>query len=198
LVSRWFVERLGGNAIASHLLMLGTPNAGSPWSNMQEWASTSAALALNGFTGAAWPAMAIGWVLKGIERIDNALDEMTPGSTFLTALAASPDPHIPYTIVAGNTSVIAAAVQGGDESRLASLLKRITPKKVVHGALTLALFREANDIAVSVKSILAVDAARDPAPVVHEAGCDHVTYFTTEASLDLLRAALRWGSAATV
>jgi hypothetical protein len=63
-------------------------------------------------------------------------------------------------------------------------------------ALTLALFREANDIAVSVSSITAVGTGRHPAPVVHEAGCDHVTYFTTPGSIELLRAALNWGEAA--
>jgi hypothetical protein len=172
--------------------MAGTPNAGSPWPRVQELASTSAALALNGFTGVGWPVQALGWVLKGVERIDNALDEMTPGSKFLDALAASPDPNVPYTIVAGNTSVIAAAVQGGDDSRLARLLHRMSPKSVAHGALTLALFHEANDIAASVKSIVAVDASRRPAPVVHEASCDHVTYFTTDAALDRLRTALNW------
>jgi hypothetical protein len=193
LVSRWFIERLGGNAVVSHLVMAGTPNAGSPWPSMQEWASTSAALALNGFTGAAWPVQAIGWVLKGIERIDNALDEMTPGSSFLTALAASPDPHIPYTIIAGNTSVLADALAGGDGSRLSRLLRKINPRSALHIALTLALFREPNDIAATVTSIEQVARDREPAPVIHEAGCDHVTYFKTPVSLDLLRTALSWG-----
>ena len=40
LISRWFIEREGGNAIAQHLIMLGTPNAGSPWSTVEDWAVT--------------------------------------------------------------------------------------------------------------------------------------------------------------
>ncbi|MGH9311291.1 MAG: DUF7379 domain-containing protein, partial [Vicinamibacterales bacterium] len=196
LVSRWFVERLGGNAVVTHLVMAGTPNAGSPWPTVQEWASASAALALNGFTGVAWPVQAIGWVLKGAERIDNALDDMAPGSKFLTSLAASSDPHIPYTIVAGNTSVLAAVLAGGEGSRLSRLLRKISPKGVLHTGLTLALFREANDIAVTVTSIEQVERNRQPAPIVHETGCDHVTYFKTQGSLDLLHAALNWGPAA--
>ncbi|BAZ11018.1 extracellular ligand-binding receptor [Calothrix sp. NIES-4071] len=36
LISRWFIEREGGNQIIKHLVMLGTPNAGSPWSWVQE------------------------------------------------------------------------------------------------------------------------------------------------------------------
>ena len=31
LVARWFIEREGGNRVVQHLVMLGTPNAGSPW-----------------------------------------------------------------------------------------------------------------------------------------------------------------------
>ena len=31
LVSRWFIEREGGNRAIQRLIMLGTPNGGSPW-----------------------------------------------------------------------------------------------------------------------------------------------------------------------
>ena len=31
LVSRWFIEREGGNRVVRRLVMLGTPNGGSPW-----------------------------------------------------------------------------------------------------------------------------------------------------------------------
>jgi len=195
LVSRWFVEQLGGKAVVTHLIMAGTPNAGSPWPNVQEWASTAAALALNSFTGVGWPVQAIGWVLKGVERVDNALDEMAPGSQFLKDLAASPDPGIPYTIVAGNTSVLGEVLAGGEGSRLARLLRKLSIRDVTHMALTLALFREANDIAVSVASIKQIAGTRRPVPVVHEAKCDHVTYFTTPAALGVLRTALNWGEA---
>ncbi|MCC5626046.1 caspase family protein, partial [Nostoc sp. CHAB 5715] len=37
LVSRWFIEREGGNKIVQHLIMLGTPNAGSPWPVVEDW-----------------------------------------------------------------------------------------------------------------------------------------------------------------
>jgi pimeloyl-ACP methyl ester carboxylesterase len=196
LVSRWFIEQLGGKEVVKHLVMAGTPNAGSPWPTVQEWASTAAALAVNGLTTVAWPVQAIGWVLKGVERIDNALDEMTPGCPFLTQLAASADPHVPYTIIAGNTSIPAAVVVNGDESRLTRLLKKVSPRGVLHKGLTLALFQEPNDIAVTVTSIKQVTGGRHPAPVLHQTACDHVTYFTHAASLDLLRAALNWGPAA--
>src|SRR5262249_50759789 len=56
LVSRWFVEREGGNKQVSRLVLLGTPSGGSPWPPVAEWASNALALGLNGLTQAAWPA----------------------------------------------------------------------------------------------------------------------------------------------
>ena len=35
LVSRYFIENLGGHEIVQHLIMLGTPNSGSPWPEVQ-------------------------------------------------------------------------------------------------------------------------------------------------------------------
>jgi triacylglycerol esterase/lipase EstA (alpha/beta hydrolase family) len=37
LISRWFIEREGGNQIVNHLIMLGTPNGGSPWARVEDW-----------------------------------------------------------------------------------------------------------------------------------------------------------------
>jgi hypothetical protein len=192
LISRWFIECLGGKAVVSHLVMAGTPNAGSPWPTVEDWATTASALVLNGFTGAAWPVQALGWIAQGVERIDNALDEMKPGSDFLRALAVSPDPAVPYTILAGNTSVVAAALGGGKGSRVSRLLAKINPRAALHTALTLALFGESNDIAVTVTSIKQVDQTRQPVAVVREIGCDHITYFTTPDALQFLRGALKW------
>ena len=194
LVSRWFIEQLGGDEVVTHLVMAGTPNAGSPWSTVQEWASTATALALNGFTGMPWPFQGIGWVLKGIEHIGNTLDEMAPGCEFLTTLAELPDPHVPYTIIAGNTSISHVEASNGDDSRLTRLLKKISPRGVLHKTLTLGLFREPNDIAVAVASTSKIDGGRNPAPVVHQTACDHITYFTNDSSVALIRSALNWGA----
>jgi hypothetical protein len=92
LVSRWFIERESGNKTVQHLIMLGTPNAGSPWSTVQELATTC------------WPAAVLGGLVTALERVDVTLDQMRPGAKFLQLLAASPDPGIPYTLIAGNTS----------------------------------------------------------------------------------------------
>ncbi|MHC5720021.1 MAG: esterase/lipase family protein, partial [Nostoc sp.] len=47
LVSRTFIEQEDGNQIVQHLVMLGTPNAGSPWPQIQDWAFTALGIGLN-------------------------------------------------------------------------------------------------------------------------------------------------------
>src|SRR4029077_14753775 len=39
LVARWFIEREGGDKVVRHLVMLGTPNGGSPWPHIVDWAT---------------------------------------------------------------------------------------------------------------------------------------------------------------
>jgi triacylglycerol esterase/lipase EstA (alpha/beta hydrolase family) len=36
LVSRWFIEREGGNEVVDHLVMCGTPNNGSPFGRVED------------------------------------------------------------------------------------------------------------------------------------------------------------------
>jgi pimeloyl-ACP methyl ester carboxylesterase len=181
LISRWFIEREGGNEITQHLVMLGTPNGGSPWSTVEDWAITALALGLNGLTAFAWPAKVLGGLVAAVEKIDVALDQMHPGSEFLKTLHASPDPKVPYTIIAGSTSLISpSAVK--DRARR-SLLDRLKSLKLLHLATAPLFFGEANDIAVSVANIRRQPTGRVPAPTVREVACDHLTYFNTEGSL---------------
>ena len=182
LISRWFIEREGGNQVVQHLVMLGTPNGGSPWPTVQAWATPALAIGLNSLSTVAWPVKVLGSLLSAIETIDVALDQMQPGSEFLKSLEASPDPGIPYTILAGNTSIIPAAVTSGQ-------LKRLM-QKLVRGAIDFPFLNQANDIAVAVYSIKKVNPAHLPSAKIHEVACDHLTYFSTEAGLKALAAAL--------
>ena len=181
LVSRWFIEREGGKAIANHLIMLGTPNAGSPWSTVEEWATTMLGIGLNGLSTVSWSVPVLGMLMKALgtaagalEMIDVSLDQMKPGSLFLNNLASSPDPGIPYSIVAGNTSIVPAALES-QEGKL-SLIKRLT-QKLSNRAISLAFFNQPNDIAVKVDSIKSVDRDRTYPPQIQEVACDHMVYF---------------------
>jgi len=199
LIARWLIEREGGNRSVQHLVMLGTPNAGSPWSTVQDWATVALGIGLNGFAAVAWPVKALGSLVSALETVDVSLDQMQPDSEFLQTLASSADPGVAYTIIAGNTSLVAAALKAADadveksveKSTFARLWAKIQPKQWLHTATGLAFFGADNDMAASVESIHAVPDDRSPKPVkIQPVACDHVTYFSTAAGLQALAAGL--------
>jgi pimeloyl-ACP methyl ester carboxylesterase len=181
LVSRWFIEQEGGHETVSHLIMLGTPNAGSPWPQVQAGITAAVSFALNGLSLVAAPLKILEGFLKRIEAIDVSLDQMQPDSDFLREMAKANDPKIPYTLVVGNTSLI-------PEDKTADLKQRILRKlgKVVE----IPFFHQPNDIAVLVESITAVPAGRSPAPKQLPTACNHLEYFIHPAGLASLSAAV--------
>lgn len=182
LVSRWFIEREGGNQCVSHLIMLGTPNAGSPWPTVQAWATAALGIGLNSFSTVAWPVKVLGSLVAAIEAIDITLDQMQPDSEFLKSLAASPDPMTPYTILAGNISIMTAVME---EDRLKRLMQ-----KLFNWTVALPFFGQPNDIAATVHSIKSIGEGRLPKPIVQEVGCDHLVYFSHEMGLKALAGAI--------
>lgn len=174
LVSRWFIEREGGNQVVQHLVMLGTPNAGSPWPTVQDLATLALGIGLNSLSTVAWPVKVLGSLMSGIDAVDVTLDAMKPNSSFLRDLAASPDPGIPYSVIAGNTSIIRAAMEEEEEtvSRLKRLIQRLRIQVVEFPFLS-----QPNDIAVKVDSIKSVPEGRMIPPNIQEVACDHLTYF---------------------
>ena len=178
LVSRWFVEKEGGDQLIQHLIMLGTPNAGSPWPVVQAGLTKALSFAINGLATVVWPLTLIGSVLNALEAIDVALDEMEPNSELLALLAAS-EPSIPYSIVAGNTQLIPLDEKATLRARLEQKLNQF---------VALPFLKEENDIAVSVSSIRCVPAGRKHVPQVREVACNHMDYFTDPVGL----AGLSW------
>ncbi|MGL5877965.1 MAG: esterase/lipase family protein, partial [Xenococcaceae cyanobacterium] len=194
LVSRWFIEREGGDRMVKHLIMLGTPNAGSPWSTVQDWALTALGIGLNGLSEITWPVPVLGMLVKAlnttiavVEKIDISLAQMHPKSEFLKNLAANPAPGIPYTIIAGNTSLVPAALVP-ESDRKSSPIERLT-QKLFNKVVALPFFGQANDIAVTVTSIKNVSTARLPQPQIQEVGCDHLVYFSHREGLTALATA---------
>lgn len=185
LVSRWFIEYGGGKQIVRRLVMLGTPNGGSPWPNVVDWATTALALGLNNLTGSPWPST----VLKGLTKVVGdprvALKEMEPDSPTVIKLSESPDPGIPYAMLAGDTSIIPVAQEQGMVERLLSKLFGTNPAY----AFANPFFQsEVNDIAVAVESMKQLPTGRPMA--LEEIACDHLTYFSNEKSLAALVRAL--------
>ncbi|BAY96218.1 peptidase C14 caspase catalytic subunit p20 [Tolypothrix tenuis PCC 7101] len=191
LVSRWLIEREGGNQIVQHLVMLGTPNAGSPWPAVQDMTFTLLVWGLNQLPEIVWPAKVVvdlaAKSLEFLEAHDNALDQMQPDSEFFRAIANNPDPQVPYTIIAGDRSL--PTLQSPD--RLRRLMAKLLNPGVNQVVDDLVFGGEPNDIAVRLTSIKSVSGDRTPQPkVLPNVACDHLTYFTTAAGLKALADAL--------
>jgi hypothetical protein len=122
----------------------------------------------------------LGLLLGGIEAIDVNLDQMKPGSAFLHELEQSQDPGVPYTILAGNTSLIQLA-DPASKVQLKRLLQRLSRQVVEFPFL-----EQPNDIAASVWSIKNVPSGRTPAVWVEEVACNHLAYFTDPVGLRAL------------
>ena len=192
LVSRWFIEREGGDRVVQHLVMSGAPNAGSPWPAIQDMAFALLSFGLNQLPEIVWPAKVVADLaaksLEFVEANDNALEQMQPDSEFFKAIALNPDPQVPYTIIAGDRSIPLSQQQSNRLRRL--MAKLFTPpiNKVIDG---LVFGGEPNDIAVSLASIKSVSSDRSPQPkILPNVACDHLTYLTTEAGLKALADAL--------
>ncbi len=184
LVARSFIEQKSGNQVVQHLIMLGTPNGGSPWSRVQDWATAALTIGLNGLSVSGFPLAALGNLLGAIKAININLDQMKPGSELLQSLQGCPNPEVLYTILAGNTSII----QPRDEittNRFKALLA-----KLGRGAIEFPFLGQPNDIAVTVQSIKSLPTNRIPEPQVKEVPCNHLVYFTHPEGLKALAEAV--------
>jgi hypothetical protein len=194
LVSRWFIEREGGNQIVRRLVMLGTPNGGSPWPRVVDWATVALGLGLNHLTAIAWPAWVVGGLSALIENPTVALNEMLSNSKVLADLNASADPGIPYIMLAGNTSIVPPAISAADPRKgsvLGRLLARLTSPKLLHEVANPFFLDQANDIAVSVASMESIAPGRKPPYDVRPVACDHLSYFHDPAGVQSLATVLQ-------
>jgi hypothetical protein len=119
---------------------------------------------------------------------------MQPASAFLRTLASSADPSIPYTILAGNTSIRAAA-RDGEAPPQPGLLQRLL-HTLWGTAVALPFLGQPNDIAATVTSITSISRARSPQPRLQEVGCDHLVYFSHPEGLQALAAAVKYAQGA--
>ena len=194
LISRTFIEEKGGNQIVQHLVMLGTPNAGSPWPKMQDWAFTALGIGLNQLSSVAWSVNIITALLTFLDANDNEEDQMQFQSAFIQSIAKNIDPKIQYTIIAGDRSIRSEALQiepGKNSSQIKRLMQKLFGC-AVDSVVVMVFFQQPNDIAVTLESIKSISLERTPQPriILPDATCDHLTYFTSQAALDALVQAL--------
>ncbi len=193
LLARWFVEKEGGQQIASHLTMLGTPNAGASWNQIKAGTTAAIAFAINGLShNASSDLNALGGFLKQLETQSTVQDQIQPGSDFLNALAnplansesssstLSEHSAIPYTLVMGNTLLMPADDKAALRQRLMGQLGAIA---------NMPFFSQPNDMAVSASSAIALSQTQAPLPKLQLVACDHLGYFSHPASVSALIAA---------
>ncbi len=185
LVSRWFIEKEGGNKFVDHLVMCGTPNGGSPFGKID-----TARKIFKGLTTLAMSTFPIfapagGFILSLLFRsskITHTLEQMNPSSNFMRTLETANDPEVPYTILAGNISQF-----DDPDGAVGKLIN-----KVGRSNATNALFgTKEHDIAVSLDSIKDVPAPRKPKPAKHDLECHHLNYFNSTAGLKALQS-IKW------
>lgn len=177
LVSRCYIEQLGGNTVVTKLILAGTPNGGSNLSNLTKYRDNALLLlplAVN--IGLAIPGIAsIMGILNGSKKLTVSLEQMNfdHKSNFLKNLEQSKDPGIPYFIVAGH---IDQFLETDNQA------KRLVNKLFKN--IASLFYAEPNDIAVGVDSVKRVPSKRKPVPLFFDAKCHHLNYFTVGDSLN--------------
>ena len=163
---------------------------------IEGFVGATTSLILNSLSAAWIPAKFLGLFVRRARAVDKALPEMRTGSDILIKLAQTTDPKTPYTLVIGNTSEFRKVPPSPTDPWYKRLGEAISISDLLHRVLSVAFLNEPNDIAVSVASGCKVDATRQPAPVIHELACDHLTYFSNPVSVRLLWRVLNIGSPA--
>jgi hypothetical protein len=191
LVARQWIEQGNGKNLVNKLVMAGTPNNGTPWTRLKDWAIVAATFAANNLTryGVAPETIAF---LSDKARLSANLDRVSGdvrvGAAFLTQLNASPNPNVPYVVIAGNTSMIKHA-----DDKTKSWVQRIFSKTNIatlsQKTLSLFLFGDENDLATSVRSMNAVPVTRRTT-TSFEVACDHFSYFNSLQSTTMIKQAL--------
>ncbi len=192
LVSRWMIEKENSSNIINHLIMCGTPNNGSPWANVQELAGMLLSKALNGAAFLKPYVLPLLLLQKLGKGLFTTLQQMhAENSDFLKKLNDGTDPHIPYTIIMGNTSIMDNQMEDVQKRFLEKLSSRFM--NMTYEALTKFLFEIANDIAVSKPSATELNGSDQWSceVAVEEVECDHLSYFVTPEGMGGLAKVLR-------
>ncbi|GAB4026564.1 caspase family protein [Spirosoma koreense] len=182
LVSRWLIEKSQGNQYVDHLIMLGTPNNGSPWSDVEAMVVPLITKAINGSALVKPYLIPLALLGKQANRAFTTLQQMHKDSEFLQSLNDGTVSGVPYTIIAGNTQLVPVVYE-----KNMTLLRKIWVRFKTKAAYTLLdtfLFHDANDIAVLVSSIQ--DVAGPGVVKQVPIACDHISYFCDDDSLKIL------------
>lgn len=195
LVARWFIEKEGGNAIVNHLIQVGTPNGGSPWSDVYQLSTALLTQVVNGAAFLQPYLLTLNLLGRFAGQLFKTLEQMDPDdSGFLRSLNDGSDPMVPYTLIAGNTQLIpmTAETMKKQANILQKALERFRNGERYYRILDDFLFDKPNDIAVAVESIYLIPGSENwqTPPKQISVGCDHISYFATPMGLEALAQAI--------
>jgi pimeloyl-ACP methyl ester carboxylesterase len=179
LVSRWLVEKsdYASRIAARQLILVGTPGGGSEIALAGKAALGMLTHALNVTGPIKYIITGLAFLLKKLELDPlKTLGELKPGSTTLQQLAVSEAAKgTGYYIVGGDTSLLKRGYHGDD-----FFLKKLSAammNNIIYPGLTFSLFKEeANDMAVTVKSMMTLPRGED-AHSTKIIACNHCGYF---------------------
>jgi triacylglycerol esterase/lipase EstA (alpha/beta hydrolase family) len=187
LVSRYMVEQEGMAKVVRRLVQAGTPNAGSELSDFRKKITGWIGMGINGVAFIQPYLTILSFIGKGLEkRIFKTLDQMGPGSSFLTRLnagSAQQADQLEYALIAGDTNLIKAPLLKKDPM-WKKLLKALK-KRGAYLFLDYLVFDDSpNDMAVKVESMKVLP---DPNARIEIIDCNHMMYFSDADSLKLLK-----------
>jgi pimeloyl-ACP methyl ester carboxylesterase len=179
LVSRYLIERLGGDAFVDKLIMAGTPNGGSKFGDVPgyiNWASVLLGLGTKIFPPQIGAVTGIlSSILKGSHTVlFKALSQMSSNDPFIIDLNAGKPPLTPYVVFGGDLD---AYLKANEQTPVM--------EKIVAQVGEWVYKDVKNDIAVSVENIFKVGTTAK-----QELPCHHLNYFTVSDSVKALETAL--------
>jgi len=182
LVSRWMIEREGGDRFIRRLLMLGTPNGGSAFSMLAPIIPGLIAIAAN-ITSPVLGSLvfAMQW-LNDRKKINRTLSDMDKDSNMLLELNTSEAVKTPYAIVAGDVTRYQSTAEGWFGRLMDKAMIGVGNKLYKSGP---------NDIAVSVPGIFHLPSGKTA--FCHELPTHHLIYFNHAPSLQWIQQFLRAG-----
>jgi pimeloyl-ACP methyl ester carboxylesterase len=193
LVSRCFIECNQGDEIVNKLVMLGTPNGGTPIAqhlsngihSVSDWANNTLAAIINGYISNGLGAVAVSGLVKMLNISSKTLGQMHPESDLLLMLEKSKQTSIPYYHIVGNTDFLLAS---SEENIEAEFIQRMSKKLKLfsYQQLTTWLYKAPNDIAVSIESMQHLPSNWQYQAQLQLVACNHLSYFDNEEVLRCL------------
>lgn len=188
LIARYYVEYLKGYEQVTELIMLGTPNGGTIWGEIQQWVVTTITAAIN-LPAIANPTLLPFLLTIGrffLKSFNNFKLLQSTDSGILYALSQSyEERNTRYHLIAGNTQKITSDNSPNATSALDKIAQALQ-NRLVFGTIDIAVFSgQDNDLFASSDSMKACPFLK-PENTYDQIPCGHFSYYSHPASLQVV------------